>query len=355
MIKEEMAKKIILVLVACFSALFISEIVVRVFHLAPQIISNIGPFRFIDNPKIVYEFIPRSYIDNSVINNQGFKDTDFIKEKAKNLVRIAMIGDSITQGMHVPLGKTFSDQLEIILNQRALEIKSDLKYEVMNFGVGGYNLGAEIETLKTKVIPYQPDIVVLNFFHNDNEPFPGIQMLFMDTPIGDKQRVLLYKKYYSQRNSIWGRFKRGVLHKSGLYNFLFYAINNIDKDKLRLFAFRKLYHNSIVKDEKDAVFYSGLSEIMALKNKLGFHFIICIHPHLLNGEHPNNKKFSEAAQAFHLPCFHMFEYYVKENIPPKSIQINKDDVCHPNELGHLIIAKAIFTELKKYGFIDRNL
>jgi len=66
-------------------------------------------------------------------------------------------------------------------------------------------------------------------------------------------------------------------------------------------------------------------------------------------------KFAEIAKLFNFPYFHMFGYYKKEHLPLDSVQVNKEDTCHPNELGHLIVAKAIFTELKRYGFIDSNM
>jgi lysophospholipase L1-like esterase len=349
-------ERIALLSVSCIFSILLLEIIVRVFNLAPQVITDIGPFRFADNPEIVYEFIPGSYIDGSIINKQGFKDSDFVTEKPKNVVRIAMLGDSITQGMNVPLGKTFSDQLEKMLNLKAAEIKSKTRYEVMNFGVGGYNLGAEVETLKTKVIKYSPDIVVLNFFHNDNEPLPGIQLFFQDCTIIDNQeKEFLYKKYYSGRNSIWRNFQRNILYKTKFYPFLVWRINNLSTNKFKFLAYTKKYHNSFVDNKKDNVFYAHLSEIAALKERNGFKFLICIHPHLLTGQHPNNKKFAEAAKEFNFPYFNMYEYYKKEQIPAGSIQILKEDTCHPNELGHIIVARAIFSELKKNGFIDQRL
>jgi hypothetical protein len=49
----------------------------------------------------------------------------------------------------------------------------------------------------------------------------------------------------------------------------------------------------------------------------------------------------------------MFPYYEKESLSPESLQVKSPagDKCHPNELGHELIAKAMFVELTKRHFI----
>jgi hypothetical protein len=71
-----------------------------------------------------------------------------------------MMRDFITQGVFVSPGKTFSDKREELLNQIANEYHSSLKYEVMNFGVAGYNLAAEVDVLKEKTLAYESGIVI---------------------------------------------------------------------------------------------------------------------------------------------------------------------------------------------------
>ncbi len=103
--------------------------------------------------------------------------------------------------------------------------------------------------------------------------------------------------------------------------------------------------------------YRCFQEIDKLKQQYGFKFLICIHPHLLYYESPNNFKFAHIAESFKFDYFHMLPYYKKENISPESLQLKDrpNDNCHPNEFGHFLIAKAILFELKKRNFIDPNL
>lgn len=103
----------------------------------------------------------------------------------------------------------------------------------------------------------------------------------------------------------------------------------------------------LLQDETNANFYKNLLDIKQLKEKYHFKFLICIHSHLLYGEHQNNKEFAEMAKELNLPHFYMLEYYKKEFLSSEPIEIKKGDTCHPNPLGHLTIAKAILAELKK--------
>ena len=123
-------KNIIIIFVSVIAGFCLLEFLTRVLNSAPPAVNYIGSFRLVENPKMMYELIPCSQIEGDVVNEQGFKDKkNFIKEKPKNTIRIAMIGDSITQGSFVPLGKTFSDQLEQLLNQEAVIENSSFKYE----------------------------------------------------------------------------------------------------------------------------------------------------------------------------------------------------------------------------------
>src|SRR6185295_39399 len=78
-----------------------------------------------------------------------------------NTVRIAVLGDSFTEAMHVPLEQTFWFLLQQKLQQcNAFPGK---QVEVINFGVSGYGTAQELLTLRQKVWSYSPDIVILAF------------------------------------------------------------------------------------------------------------------------------------------------------------------------------------------------
>ena len=49
------------------------------------------------------------------------------------------------------------------------EMGGDGPVEVLSFGVPGYNLDQEIETLRSRALVYQPDVVIVAFCLNDLE------------------------------------------------------------------------------------------------------------------------------------------------------------------------------------------
>lgn len=98
------------------------------------------------------------------INRQGFRGPDRKFEKDPGVVRIVLLGDSYIFGQGVGDDQTAAAQLEKILNAQA---PAGNRYEVLNFGISGYDLGHEIKVLEHEALRFQPDIVLLNFFIND--------------------------------------------------------------------------------------------------------------------------------------------------------------------------------------------
>jgi hypothetical protein len=96
-----------------------------------------------------------------VINSDGWRDRERQKTKPANTVRIAVIGDSFTEAMHVPFEQTFC----VLLEKKLPECNafSGRQVEVLNLGVSGYGTAQELITLRQKVWEYSPDIVLLVF------------------------------------------------------------------------------------------------------------------------------------------------------------------------------------------------
>ena len=139
-----------------------------------------NPINFIKgsgNPKISRELIPNfeqeydGYVEkldrttHVKINSDGFRDREFSVSKPLNTFRIIVLGDSFTFGQGLELNETFNKILETRLNS----LNDGKVYEVMNFGVGGYNTLDEVEFFKEKGLKYKPDVVIIGFFHNDFE------------------------------------------------------------------------------------------------------------------------------------------------------------------------------------------
>ncbi|NEO55823.1 MAG: SGNH/GDSL hydrolase family protein [Okeania sp. SIO3B5] len=96
------------------------------------------------------------------MNSGGFRDYERSKTKPENGLRIALLGDSFTEAIHVKLEDTYGAIMEQKLQQ--CPVLKDRKVEVMNFGVQGYGTAQELMTLRHHVWDYAPDLVILAFY-----------------------------------------------------------------------------------------------------------------------------------------------------------------------------------------------
>lgn len=106
----------------------------------------------------------RSAESNSFVwlNSQGAHDREHSRRKPAHVLRTAVLGDSMTEGIEVPTDRTFTAVLERELV--ACTAVSQGTVEVLNFGVRGYGTSQELLALRARVWNYDPDVVVLAFF-----------------------------------------------------------------------------------------------------------------------------------------------------------------------------------------------
>lgn len=147
-------------------SLLLGEMVVRIFDLGPQIAAvRHENYQFSNNPLIQYELTPGSEEGGEAINSDGMRDREFAIPKPKDTFRIACIGDSITYGFEIARKDSYPKQLERLLNTYCAD--SNQPFEVLNFGVPGYNLKQIVENVKVKVLKYQPDLIIYGYCLND--------------------------------------------------------------------------------------------------------------------------------------------------------------------------------------------
>ncbi len=96
------------------------------------------------------------------INQDGFRDIDHSVTKPEGVFRIAVLGDSFTEGREVPLDQTFWKVMETGLGTCGLP--NDQTVEVLGFGVNGYGPAQELMVLRDKVWKFAPDVVMLALF-----------------------------------------------------------------------------------------------------------------------------------------------------------------------------------------------
>lgn len=198
-------------LFSIIATLFALEIIVRKFAPEEKPHTRFSPF-------FIYENIPNSSWSNSSnefnvnikYNSDGLRDVDYKKIKDTNIFRIAVVGDSFAVGEQVNLEETFPKQLEKLLNSRT---KKD--FEVINFGVRGYNIDSEIVLLKERVKEYHPDLVILTFFFNDLDGLVNSPLISIKE---DKINYDYLEKI--KKETVFSKLGRYVVSRSRLWDYL---------------------------------------------------------------------------------------------------------------------------------------
>ncbi|MEM9453539.1 MAG: SGNH/GDSL hydrolase family protein [Myxococcota bacterium] len=102
------------------------------------------------------------------INEHGFHDDEFPRQKPSGELRGLMLGDSVTMGYGVTYAETFSKKLEDLLAERD---GLHGRHQIINAGVHGYSTFQERVTLE-RSLDLAPDFVTVGFCMNDvTEPF----------------------------------------------------------------------------------------------------------------------------------------------------------------------------------------
>jgi hypothetical protein len=87
-------------------------------------------------------------------NSQGLRaDRDYSMTPSGPKLRLAAFGDSFTHGDEVRAPDTWEEQIN----------QSDPRYEVLNFGVGGYGLDQAYLRYRRDGVKFKPDIVLVGF------------------------------------------------------------------------------------------------------------------------------------------------------------------------------------------------
>ncbi len=147
-------------------ALVFVEIALRVLGVSFQDFYKADPVRGVAHRPEARGWFRREGRQYIVINRDGFRDREHPSKKSPGTYRIAVLGDSFTEGLQVRLEDTFGAVIERELatcaNFRARSV------EVFNFGVSNYGTAQELLTLRDRVWQTEPDLVLLAFFSGND-------------------------------------------------------------------------------------------------------------------------------------------------------------------------------------------
>jgi hypothetical protein len=171
------------------------------------------------------------------INAAGFRGAEATVSAPTGVLRIAVLGDSFTEGLQVDEQATWAQQLQAKLAaDRSCPLRRGhgAVVEVLNFGVGGYGTGQELLTWRHLARRYQPDLVLLAVYpgndFTDNEPRPRADRpVFRFDREGQLQLDTSFRGSvtYRDRTSVPGRVADALINHSRLLQLLNEAKNRL--------------------------------------------------------------------------------------------------------------------------------
>ena len=288
-----------------------------------------------DNLILAYQYKPnftteyRPYLQT---NSFRIRDYEYSLKKPINTFRIAVLGDSITASIDLPLNKTYPKLLEQALKS------SEEQIEVINFGIDGYSSIQEYELLKQKVYAFEPNMIIIQFFLNDLVHSPRPLRYFVNESEEYKSREKMISASLSVKCKLKNYFKNT--------NFIKYSktINLIKNAFLR----NEDYFHSISRNncywERINYAYKGILEITEENNMTLF---VVVYPALENFQDYQfidiHKKIGNILDENNIEYIDLLLEFSK--YPASQLRIKPEDTIHPNELGHKIAAEAIYQKL----------
>ncbi len=280
-------------------------------------VKSLGRSGFIqasDLKSIVYELKPNIDSDLKLVgfktNSEALRDMEYSIRKPDDTFRVVVIGASLTFGSGVEIENTFHSLLENRLNRES----EDLKYEFINFGVGGYTMRNKLATLKFKALEYDPDLVL---FVLDGSEFTDEEYRdFIPKPTKNHfftsytYKLLKKIKIFGPRDTKTPKFLKHHYEHLNELDTKFHILNDISK--------KNDIPICIVVLDHDYLHYELSKKIMALAEK-------------------NSLFFSNTLPSFKGTSFRDFRIYKVD--------------FHPDTKANRLFADSIYKDLKNQSLI----
>jgi hypothetical protein len=253
-------------------------------------------------PNISIEWNGKKFSTNSF----GMRDKAYTKLKPANTWRIALLGGSYEMGSGVADDEVFEAVTENKLNA---ETKGK-KWEILNFGCGGYHIIQQAKLMEEKVMQYQPDEIILVSHSRDKERFLGFMAELIRSAV-----------------DVEYDFLKKIKEKSGVKQYM--SQEQIEK---RLMPYT------------DEIFDWCYKRIAKKANENGVKITWLFLPATNDFKFAADRdQLKKLAESFHFKIIDLSSAWSDAGITEKNrleIAISADDP-HPNARGHRIIANAL--------------
>lgn len=296
-------------------------------------IDDIPLFRVSPDPLLAFELTPSIRNRYIRINSDGFRGPDYSMELSAGTRRIAMLGDSETFGFTMAEEATLPGKLQLTLNSSSGE-----RYEVLNFGVPGYNSIQESRMLETKVFKYKPSIVML--YYNFNDPIISPRSMLIKKTVFHRLYLVSFIDWAFSRHSTSNEIEKHYdkIIKQG----------STDADSMVDF-YLNLHNGANFETTK-----SIIQKMANVSKKHGCRFILVIAPELYDYDdfkkypyHPIHARLKDLASN-EIEVLDPLADVAALGKKPGDLWVAYND-SHKNEEAQAAVAKAIARYLKNNG------
>ena len=257
-------------------------------------------------------------------NKYGYRDYEYNLKKKEGVSRIIVLGDSQTFGHGIKdLNNTWVKKLE----KKLIESVGNTSIEVLSISGPGWNSDTYLYELFKKSFKFNPDLVILAYYHNDI-PFPiSLNCDSSDRKITPDINIFQSSKLVSFINFRINRLLEKIGEKPRYSDCLNQAYDSIG------WEMNKFYLDIM-----------GLS--LSIKK---IHFMITVIPliHQLDSNYPlagPHKKLKEFSIKRNIEFLDFYEEGFK-NLNPSNLKVSKTD-HHLNKNAGDIMADVLFEKIK---------
>lgn len=361
---ETLAQNFLLMTGSLLVALLLSEMGVRAYEVGVVARGPTGwelmavrriVYQPVDNEALNYILKPdRQYEFEYIrvaINSQGLRDDPVSLEKPRGAYRILGLGDSVTFGWQVGQEETYLGQLESMLNAS----DPTRRYEVINAGMPGYNLGNELAYFKEYGVRYQPDLVIVGFCAlNDAD---GTRAVYVED--GNIAYVPLDSSFApTDSGGVIARVKGFLRRKSHLYHLVTQQYGMLrDRWSESSRTSSTVYHWPFPLEKEDELWERIRSQILEMQDVAEEHgagLLLVVFPvasQVISEDAPSvpQEVLADFAQRTGVPIVDPLLAF-KEHGPAL---VFADGFSHPSAFGHQLVAEEIFSTLLEMGIVAR--
>lgn len=251
-------------------------------------------------------------------NSSGIRGPEYRIPKPASTFRTVIIGDSFTMGSGVDEEDTYSARLEARLDAD----DSTRDHEVLNLGVGGFNLAFSVFRLQKRGLKYEPDLIVYGWTINDIE---GLAYRKTSVPRRPALTSLVFEAWARDRYS-------------SLRDILAPASSSYTGE---------LHFNYFENVAAWQKFTMHLDSFAAIAQDEGVCGVVLLHTYLfaLHSFHPFTRIYDAVANAAVERGLYVATSFERHRgMNPERLWIHPID-SHPNADGHQILADALYDRL----------